>query len=224
MYIKNRIISLIFKCAIVIISAIGIYLNSGLPNGKFAPAMFLYYTILSNLICLIYFSAAVISVIKTIKKDGINGETTFAIHLKGAVIMAITVTLLIYWFILVGAGFAMAEGTSKAANYIVHLFVPLLSILDWLLFDTKGRLHKSDPFKWLIIPLCCYLFTVIAAACGIIFYDGSHYPYFFIDSDILGWGKVIISVICLALAFLVIGFIIFAVDKLLHRLEVRAEK
>ncbi len=199
------------------VTAIGLYLNSGLPNGSFAPAMFLYYTILSNLFCLLYFLAAGIAVVQAIKKDGVRGESTWAIHAKGAVIMAITVTLLIYWFILVGAGFEMAEGTSPLANLIVHLFVPVLSILDWVVFDPKGRLNRLDPFKWLIIPLCYYIFTVIAAKLGMTFYDGSHYPYFFIDSDVLGWGTVMLSVLGLTAAFLAIGYIVFVADKLLYR-------
>ncbi|WP_310603786.1 Pr6Pr family membrane protein [Anaerosporobacter sp.] len=215
MYNKNRILSLLYKCIIIMVAAIGLYLNSGMPNGKFASAMFLYYTILSNLFCLLYFIVACIVVVQRIRKDGIYGESTWAIHAKGAVIMAITVTLLIYWFILVGAGFEMGEGTSPLANLIVHLFVPVLSILDWVIFDIKGQLNRFDPFKWLIIPLCYYVFTVIAAKLGMTFYNGSHYPYFFIDSDILGWGTVMLSVLGLAVAFLVIGYIVFAMDKIL---------
>ncbi len=49
------------------------------------------------------------------------------------------------------------------------------------------------------------------------FYDGNHYPYFFIDSDVLGWGTVMLSVLGLVAAFLAIGYIVFVVDKLLCR-------
>ena len=224
MHNKNRALSLTYKCMIVIVTAIGLYLNSGLPNGSFAPEMFLYYTILSNFFCLLYYLVACVSVVQIIRKDGIHGESTWAIHLKGAVIMAITVTLLIYWFILFGAGFEMAEGTSPLANLIVHLIVPVLSILDWVVFDPKGRLNRLDPVKWLIIPLCYYAFTVVAAALGMTFYGGSHYPYFFIDADVLGWGTVMLNVLGLAAAFLAIGYIVFAVDRLLGWWEKRIER
>lgn len=213
-------LSLLFKLLIVFIASYGILLNSGYPN-SFEPQMFLYYTILSNLICLIYFVVVLCQMI-----HGIISSNEFIenMRVKGAVIMVITVTMTIYWLVLVPAGFVMGEGSTMWANLIVHLIVPLLVIFDWLLFNRKGGISKNDPVYWIIIPLCYYLFTVMGYFLNVTYVDGSHYPYFFIDSELLGWGTVGLNVFFLVIVFLVIGYLVYFTDNMLKRMLLKIEE
>lgn len=221
MYIKNRIFSLCFKVIIIVFCVVGVYGNSGMSSGIFKPNTFLYYTILSNIFCLIYFLGAAIHCINLIRRDGIYGESTFSIHLKGSVMMAITVTLLIYWFVLVDAEFIMTKEASSLHNLLVHFFVPIFTILDWLLFDRKGQLKIIDPLKWLLIPLIYYVCMILVSKTGITFHNDSRYPYFFIDIDVLGYKQVIINVFSLTVFFTILGFAVVGIDKLLMKTSVK---
>lgn len=232
MYIKNRYISLAYKIIAVIFCIAGQILTLGIPNGKFEAGQFLYYTNQSNILCLVYFVGAAIFVFKKIKTDGPQGPATFAPRFKGAVLMAITVTFLIFWFVLNSRDFTMDTSVLKdgvdldfdfdnslwpITNKIVHMIVPLLTIFDWLLFDTKGHFQKFDPIIWLIIPLAYYLFSLVVASTGYTFWTGSHYPYFFIDSEALGWGVVSLYIVSLGLGFLMLGYIFYGLDKVLAK-------
>lgn len=213
---KNQY-SLIFKIIIIGVSFWGLLLNSGYPE-TFTPQMFLYYTILSNALCFCYFLLAL--------SKQVYGYVTYNtkplnMRVKGAVTLAITVTMTIYWLVLVPAGFVMGEGSTMWANLIVHLIVPVLVILDWLLFDKKGEVTKLDPLWWLIIPLCYYCFTVIGYFLNVTYIDGSHYPYFFIDSELLGWGTVGINIIVLVIAFLIMGYFVYFIDNRLGRISTK---
>lgn len=208
MNIKNKTLSVSFKIIIVLSALYGVYLNSGLPE-KFSPQMFLYYTILSNILCLGYFIYASIITI-------INDEHKLNMSLKGSVTMAITVTMIIYWFILVPAGFVMGDG-KQLANLLVHLFVPLLVLLDYLLFDPKGKLQKKDPLFWLSIPLAYYIFTFIAYFFDVRYMSDTRFPYFFIDHTIIGIPNVILSVCGLIIFFVVLGYLIYFIDYLLSK-------
>ena len=53
MYLKNRRLSLGFKLLAAIVAACGITLNTGILKGTFDPGKFLYFTMLSNVFCLI---------------------------------------------------------------------------------------------------------------------------------------------------------------------------
>ncbi|MCC8154344.1 MAG: Pr6Pr family membrane protein [Tannerellaceae bacterium] len=134
---------------------------------------------------------------------------------KGAVVFAITVTGLIFYFVLRPAMFSMGNTAyvNSMANTLVHYVVPLMTVFDWLLFDPKGQFKKFDPFLWLLIPYAYFLFTIIRAQTGgEILSTGSRYPYAFINIDQLGMGKVLVNVAGLILIFLILGYIYCGID------------
>lgn len=49
-------IAFVYRCAFVLVSAIGLAANLGLLEGRFIPTQLNYYTVLSNLLCLVYFA------------------------------------------------------------------------------------------------------------------------------------------------------------------------
>lgn len=230
MYIKNRNISFAYKVIAVLFCIAGQILAAGILDGQLKANQLLYYTNQSNILCLIYFACAAVFVFKKIKGDGTQGAATFAPRFKGAVVMAITVTFLIYWLLLNNSGFSMAPDASEGAaavkkidigfisNHIVHTIVPLLTIFDWVLFDPKGSFKKIDPVIWVVIPLVYYGFALIVAQTGYTYWNGtSRYPYFFIDSDLIGWGAVCMYVVGLVVGFILLGYLMFGLDRVLAR-------
>lgn len=216
MEIKNRIIPLVFRLILLIGCGIGLYLNSGLPNGALNLGMLNFYTILSNLVCFVFFAYMLARVIADIKRSGITGVST-APRFKGAITMMITVTLLIYHFMLMPQLFTMSSAYSafSPADVLVHYFTPIMTILDWLLFDEKNKYRWYDPILWLILPLTYFVFAVIRAQVGgVLPAIGSRYPYFFMDIDALGLPAVLLNVLVLVLAFLLLGYVIYLINKL----------
>lgn len=218
MSIQNRAVNFFYKLALTLLCGWGILLNSGITQNGFAGlAMFKYYTIQSNALVFVFYLVASIFCLAAWRRQGAKGPFGFAPHFKGAVVMAITVTMLIYQFLLAETPFSMGTGGGGLGGDIVHLYVPLLVILDWILFDLKGVYRPVDPVLWLVIPLVYLVYALVAAALGVTYHGGSRYPYFFIDADLLGAGRVALNVVVLAAGFLLLGYIIFGLDKLMAR-------
>ncbi len=221
MCIYNRLYALFFRILFLAGCGIGLYLNSGLPSGKPAPYMLIFYTIQSNVLCFLFFSCLLLKTIMDIRSKGIKGVTVLLPHFKGAVTLAVAVTFLVYHFILVPR-FVNDSGHTYILlnwqNILVHYFVPIATVTDWLLFDKKLSFRWFDPIFWLLLPLNYFLFVLIRAKVGgIIEIVKSPYPYFFIDVDLLGWIDVLKNAALLILFFLLLGYFIYLIDKLEFR-------
>lgn len=218
MFIRNSYLFMAYKALLIILCLWGLYLNSGLPDGQIRWGVFVYYTILSNVLCLGYFICSFCWNLSSIRRE--NRVYTFAPRFKGALIFAITVTGLIYHFILRPTLFSMGNGDQvySTANYLVHYAVPLLTVFDWILFDPKGQFKKWDPFLWLIVPYAYFVFAILRAHLGgTILATGSRYPYGFINVDQLGWDRVLLNVAGLTLVFLVIGYVYCGLDHFFRK-------
>lgn len=230
MYINNQRASLAYKLIAAAICLAGqiVYVSS------LGLSQWLFYTNQSNLLCLAYFIAASIYTARRLRA-GDTAPAVFSPRFTGAVVMAITVTMIIFWGMLSSTDFQMdaetsaiiaelpAMITSPWPNYVVHLVVPLLTIFDWLLFAPKGSFKRTDPVIWLLIPYVYWVFAIVVAQTGYTFWRGSRYPYYFIDTDALGWGKVLLYVLALTAFFLVLGYLLLLLDKALKRRAVKAE-
>jgi hypothetical protein len=179
--------------------------------------MFIFYTIQSNALCFVYFSILAVKTVMDIGTEGIRGATKVFPHFKGAVTMTIAVTFLIYHFVLVPQYISLCAHYSVLnwQNILVHYFVPLMAVADWLLFDEKEAFRWFDPVLWLTIPISYFLFIILRARIGgIIEIVKSSYPYFFIDVDLIGWINVLKNTGMFIAGFLVLGYIIYLIDKL----------
>ena len=213
MYIRDRRIAAVFNLLAAAVALCGILLETGLLKGAFDPGKFLYFTILSNVFCLAVFLW-----------NGFRPATAQSgMRLKGAAVMAIATTMLVYWLLLAKAHLAMAEKPDPVANLTVHLIVPLLMILSWALFDPKGRIRTGDPLWWTLAPLAYFVFVAVAAQFGVEYPDGGNYPYFFIDATALGWGRTLLNVLMIAAALTALGYGYYALDRGLADMAARAD-
>lgn len=198
-------LSLIYRILIVVIGLYGLYLNL-FSNHSSIFELLHYFTILSNILVVGLF-------IFLITKYKNNKHYP---KIKGAITMSITVTFLIFHFMLRPTLFNMTGSYSiySLANLTMHYIVPIMTILDWILFDKKGEYNKTDPLLWLIIPFVYFIIMSVNGALGYTFASGSHYPYFFMDFDVLGI-KVLLYVLVIIVAFTILGYIYYGIDKLL---------
>ncbi len=216
MLIKNKYVSLIFKILIVIIGIYGLYDSCFKTKYVGLGEHFSYYTNLSNLLCIVFFFIYAIKMLLNFKKDKHN----YYPRIKGCITVAISITGIVYNFIL-RPFMTSVEGVmdlNSIGNYIVHIVIPLMVILDYILFDEKGIYTKKEPFIWLILPFLYFVFICIRAKLAKPFtYTNSNYPYFFLDIDAFGLPKIIINIVIAIISILILGYLYVFLDKLLNR-------
>lgn len=133
--------------------------------------------------------------------------------LKGAVTLYVAITGLVYHLVLTNPASGFAVGPVHRAlpdaigNQLLHTVVPLLAVLDWLVFDPRGRFRWSYALYWLTFPLAYLAFALVR---GLIVH---RYPYPFIDVGELGYDGVAISSAGFAAAFWVLGLAFVAIDR-----------
>jgi hypothetical protein len=166
-----------------------------------------YFTIQSNLAFGIFAGWAAFRLYR--------GERPAPVALKGAVTLYVVITGLVYHLVLTNSasGFAMAaiqrDLVQSVGNQLLHTVVPLLAVLDWLLFDTRGRYRWRYALYWLAFPLGYLAFALLR---GLVVH---RYPYPFIDAGKLGYDGVAVSTVVFAVSFWILGAIFVLIDRLL---------
>lgn len=211
MYIPRKNLSLAFKLLIIVIGTIGILLQLGVFEGLFKVKLFNFFTIQCNCFCVIYLTANLVHLMK----DPKGSSVAFYPLIRGMLLLGITVTMLVAHFLL-GLGFSM--GSSLGISMILlHYAVPILFILDCLLFERKGWIRKTDPLKWILLPSLYFFYAIIAAQFGNGIGINSRYPYPFMNADTLGWGQVLLNVSVLTIGFVLLGYLFYMVDRFIFR-------
>ncbi|MGN0572196.1 MAG: Pr6Pr family membrane protein [Candidatus Fimenecus sp.] len=215
MYIRNIYFKQLYRLLLLFLCEAGVILQYAAvaQNGNVAM-LICYYTILSNLLCFVYF--AVLLVTQRKKENPL---------LKGSITMCIVATGLVYHLLLNGTMEANAASVSSvlyAGNLLVHTVVPIMVVLDYFLFFPKGQYKSLYPIAWLVLPYLYFGFILLRAEVSDSLFSGfggtkSRYPYPFLDVDLYGWDKVLLIVLGITVAFLALGYIAFVIDKLLGK-------
>ncbi|WP_217132458.1 Pr6Pr family membrane protein [Leucobacter chinensis] len=215
--IANRWIALAYRAGAIIAIAMGIARITGLLSGSPSWDSLLFFTVQSNILCLLWVAALIVVTLSDLAASGAHGTSTPSARLSGAVMMAITVTMLIYLVVLVPTTFEQAgdyEVFSLTDN-LVHIITPCLVIVDWLLFVPKGSFRWIEPPLWALIPYAYLVFAFTAGAAGVEFNPGQTYPYPFMNVAELGVGGVALWIIALSVALIGFGYVYVVVDRLL---------
>lgn len=215
MYIHSIRFKQLYRLLFLLICEAGIILQyAGLSGTGSLKMLTCYYTILSNMLCFVYFAVLLIAQRK--KENAL---------IKGAVTMCITVTGLVYHFLLNGLMGTTAGAPLTAlsvSNILVHYVVPCMVVLDYFLFMPKGQYKSLYPLAWLVLPYAYFAFAMVRAEVSSSTFTGfggtvSRYPYPFLDVDLYGWDKVLLIVFAITVAFIALGYLAFVVDWLLGK-------
>ena len=182
----RRKFSICYKIVVILLIAIGVFLNIIRTDSKIS--MISYFTLQSNSLCLCIFVGCVY--LEILNKDYKNN---LYYVIKGAVIISILVTGIVYQIGLVPNNFQMDAlnnyQITDIANLILHFGTPILVLLDYILFDPKGHFKVYYPLFWLIFPIFYLIYVYIYSGLGGRFYNigGSNkYGYFFLDYEVIG--------------------------------------
>lgn len=217
MTIQNRWAALAYQALLALLSGLGVCLSLGLPHYLSLNEL-KFFTLQSNLLGCVYFSAATIHTALTVARGGPRGGLNFAPWARGPVVAALAATLLVYQLMLAKAPFSLGPENGTLGNRLVHLVVPALALLHSLLFCPRGAVRAKHPLLWCTLPLGYFMFVLIAAGCGTVFYGNRHFPYPFMDFERLGT-TALANVALIAAAFLTMGYLALGLDKLLARLS-----
>lgn len=209
----RRRLSIYYKLLIILSTAIGISLN--IFKTTSTMAMLSYYTMLSNLICFVSYS---IFLILDIREKEYKNKIYYI--LKGAIIMAIFLTAVVYRVGLMPNHFQMDSlkntiSNTDIANKLVHTVSPILVILEYFLFEKKGNFKMHYPIYWLIIPSFYVIYVYIYAKLGGRFFNigGSEkFAYFFLDYESIGVMNVAKWIMLIMFFMISMSYILIYID------------
>jgi hypothetical protein len=165
--------------------------------------VFAYFTIQSNLL---------LGGTTLLLALGPDRESTLFRTLRLNGVLCIAVTGIVYWVAL--NHLANFTGAAAVANLLLHTIAPILGVVGWLVFGPRGRTELAIVGWSIVFPLLWLVFTLIrGAAIGF-------WPYPFVDADDLGYGKVLVNCLFVALLFLALAFGAMLLDRRLNRTAV----
>lgn len=144
-----------------------------------------YFTVQSNLL------VAVVSwsLLRDARRDGPVWRVVRADALLG-----ITLTGLVHFFLL--RPLLHLEGLNRAADNGLHLVVPALAVLGWLLFGPRPRLDLRTVRWALLWPVAWLVWTLASGAVT------EWYPYPFLDVGEHGYLRTLLTAGAITLLFL----------------------
>lgn len=217
MAIPLRSIALVYRVIALALIVTGIVRITGLFSGEPVWNSLLFYTVQSNVLCLVWMAVLIWATVRDLAQRGGRGFSTPSPRVGGAVMMAITVTMLVYLIVLVPASFVQNSNYEPFSftDNLIHIITPCLILVDWALFTPKGSFRRFDPLLWALIPCAYLVFALTYGALGGEFVPGQTYAYPFLDVASHGWGGVFARVAVLAVTLIGVGYLFFALDRLL---------
>ena len=217
--IKNRTTQLIYQTVYCTLGIVGSFACLGIFDDikTFRWDFYVYFTNLSNFLCL---GVMVIALIQTIKRKG-DGFVKTTPLIKFIGMLGILLTFLVFNIVLAGA-----EGRDPQLNWRIgsicfHVVLPIMFIADWFLFYERRKCTWRYPIASIGFPLAYVVLLLIHAI--ILGFDTSIltptggtliYPYFFVNLETQGVPGVLMWVAILSVAFVAMGFAFYGLDRI----------
>ena len=223
--VKNRTAQLIFQtiyCTLGFVGSIaclGIFDNFKLFRWDF----YVYFTNISNFLCL---GVMIAALIQTAKKRE-DSYVTAAPLLKFVGMLGILLTFLVFNIMLAGEEGRDPQLNWRIGSLLFHVVLPVMYIADWFLFYERKQCKWYYPVASAGFPLAYAVFLLIHAI--LLKFDSSIltptpnsttpliYPYFFVNIDKQGVPGVLMWVGILAVVFIAVGFAFYGLDNLLKK-------
>ncbi|MGT2846665.1 Pr6Pr family membrane protein [Streptococcus massiliensis] len=201
----NRKFIFAYRILLFLLAFVGVYLEIS----KYGWGMLMYYTVLSNLLVLLFMGYLVYLMAHT--EDA--WKSPKLLRVKGGVTMCIMITCVVYHFMLA----PIATDFYRLENFLCHYIVPLAFLLDTLIFDRARQYRWFDPISWTSVPLVYMVFALFngfVTKIPIPDAKDNPFPYFFLNVNKYGWGYVIKMCLIIFVAYLVGGYIFYAIKSI----------
>ena len=218
--IKNRTAQLIFQTIYCTLGIVGIFASLGIFENvqQLRWDFYVHFTNISNFLCI---GVMLASLIQTAKKKE-DSFVTAAPMLKFIGMLGILLTFLVFNIMLSGAEGRDPQANWRVGSLIFHVVLPILYLADFFLFRERKSARWYYPIASIGFPVAYVLFLLVQAV--ILKFDSSIlipttttpliYPYFFVNLDTQGVGGVLVWIGILSVAFVLVGYLFFGLDKL----------
>ena len=219
--IRNRTAQLIYQafyCAFALVASVG---SVGFFKMEFATDFYIYFTNLTTYLCAGIMLAELIQTAR--RKD--DGYVTVAPCLKFIAMLAVLLTFLVFNLLLAGDPARDPRLNYEVSCILSHILLPLLYLLDWILFYEHGKAKWTWPLLSALYPLVYLAYVYFHAwvrnfDSSIMNYAGTDpviYPYFFLNPERVGMSGILTWSGLLLAGFIAGGFLFMLIDRLLHR-------
>ena len=219
--IKNRTAQLIFYTVYCTLGLVGCVACLGIFDDikTFRWDFYVYFTNISNFLCLGVMFAALIETVK--KKD--DGYVCAAPLLKFIGMLGILLTFIVFNTMLAGAADRDPQLNWRIGSLLFHVLLPIMYVADWFLFYERKKSKWYYPLASIGFPLGYVLFLLIQAV--MLKFDSSIltptgaktpliYPYFFVNLETQG-PMVLVWIVALAAVFAAVGYAFYGLDRLI---------
>ena len=219
--IKNRNAQLIFYTIYCTLGIVGSIACLGIFDDikTFRWDFYVYFTNISNFLCLGVMFAALVETVK--KKD--DGYVCAAPLLKFIGMLGILLTFIVFNTMLAGAADRDPQLNWRIGSLLFHVVLPIMYVADWFLFYERKKCKWYYPLASIGFPLAYVLFLLIQAV--ILKFDSSIltptgaktpliYPYFFVNLETQGL-MVLVWIVALAAVFAAVGYAFYGLDRLI---------
>ena len=218
--IKNKTAQLIYQTVYVTLGLVGFVACLGIFDNinSIRWDFYVHFTNISNFLCLGVMLAALIQTTKK-KEDSFVSVVPI---LKFIGMLGILLTFLVFNIMLAGAEGRDPQANWRVGSLIFHVVLPIMYIADWFLFYERKKTKWYYPIASIAFPLVYVIFLLIQAI--ILEFDSSIlipttttpliYPYFFVNLDTQGVHGVLMWIGILSVAFVVVGYLFFGLDRL----------
>lgn len=201
---------LVFRAIYCTLGVVGLASSLGLFDARFDDDFYVYYTNLSNYICLAFMFGELRNTIKSSTKG--ERHCDFMPTLKFTSVIMIMVTFLVYNILLANAN-SVVDYFTSLYNLSFHVILPLMFIVDWFIFYERGSVKWFYPLLCVIFPFVYVAFIMIRAA--VLNWNPNEflYPYFFLNVSKIGIKGVAVWLLILVVVFVGIGYLLMLIDK-----------
>jgi len=132
---------------------------------------------------------------------------------KGGVTLYMIITAVVYALVITPPVNPPAVLFGLPSSQLAHILLPILAVVDFVLFDRHRRFPWKNALIWLSYPLIYCTFIVIRGAIA----PELGYPYKFLEVPNIGYAGLAKNVAMYTVGFWVLGLIVVAVDRALPR-------
>lgn len=202
MYIQNKLVAAFYKLSLGLISVYGFWMTLA----AFGATAWRLFSTWALMIGAVYFCISALILALSSKRE--SGDTPCPM-LEGALIVAFLLQAITAIACAINDDYL--PGLSGFAAVLTYYILPVLTLLDWCLFNKKGLWRAIDPFHWLALPLA-YSAMIILTANMLPSSTNLLYPVAFLDYNKYGLWETLGWLALGGLLILIFGYILILLD------------
>ena len=180
----KRLIRIFILTTLSIVGILGIIITAKSTDFMGGSVIFNYFTVQSNIFMILMALITLCNELSVLifKKSFMNQIILYA---KFMAMIAVTLTFIVFFTMLaplVGISYLLSF-----SNYSLHAIVPILSIVDFIIFDTDIHLTYPKSLLGTAIPLYYVFFVYIGVPLNFRYGENIKFPYFFLDYETNGF-------------------------------------